>query len=150
MTAPPVLGVPEIARLIPHRHPMLMIDRVVELRPGVGGAGIKNVTGGEHYFPGHFPDNPIMPGVFSIEAIAQMAAIVLSATPGGSETSKAAHYLVMVEEMKFRRPIVPGDTMTVTAEVVKRIGSMVRVSGEVRVGGERAVSGRLVVGRGPA
>lgn len=147
MSAPAPFGIEEIVRRLPHRFPMLMLDRVLELEPGQRGTALKNVTGNEPHLQGHFPGAPIMPGVLTIEAMAQLAGVVLSAAePAGSLAGAARPpYLVAVEKMTFRKPVVPGDTMVIQAEVVRRLGKMIRVKGEVRVAGERVASGELVV-----
>lgn len=151
MSTGPVFGITEICRRIPHRFPMLMIDRIRDLEPGIRGTAVKNVTINEQFFQGHFPMEPIVPGVLIIESIAQTAAVVLAAADdvsAGGGGPLRPHYLVMVEKMKFRKPVVPGDTMIITAEVMKKFGSMIRVKGEVRVDERVVVSGEIVVGTG--
>ncbi|MET8050060.1 3-hydroxyacyl-ACP dehydratase FabZ [Streptosporangium sp. NPDC005286] len=101
----------QIRELIPHRWPMLLLDRVDKVEPGVKGTAIKNVTGTEIWFQGHFPDEAILPGVVVIEAMAQLAGVVFSLTG----TSKIS-YLAAVRSMRFRRRIVPGDQLVLTAE----------------------------------
>lgn len=101
----------QIRELIPHRWPMLLLDRVDKVEPGVKGVAIKNVTGTEIWFQGHFPDEAILPGVVVIEALAQLAGVVFSLT-GASKIS----YLAGVRSMRFRRRIVPGDQLVLTAE----------------------------------
>ncbi|MER6173272.1 3-hydroxyacyl-ACP dehydratase FabZ [Streptosporangium sp. NPDC001681] len=101
----------QIRELIPHRWPMLLLDRVDKVEPGVKGTAIKNVAGTEIWFQGHFPDEAILPGVVVIEAMAQLAGVVFSLTG----TSKIS-YLAGVRSMRFRRRIVPGDQLVLTAE----------------------------------
>ncbi|MER5621626.1 3-hydroxyacyl-ACP dehydratase FabZ [Streptosporangium sp. NPDC002544] len=101
----------QIRELIPHRWPMLLLDRVDKVEPGVKGTAIKNVAGTEIWFQGHFPDEAILPGVVVIEAMAQLAGVVFALTG----TSKIS-YLAGVRSMRFRRRIVPGDQLVLTAE----------------------------------
>lgn len=143
-------GIKEIYRRIPHRFPMLLVDRMIEIKPGKSGRGIKNVTYNEYYFQGHFPQEPIMPGVLIIECIAQVAAIVLSSSHSHKEGTIPfkPHYLLTIEKAKFNKPVLPGDTMVVDVTVVKKFGGMAKVQGEVNVKSEMVASGVLVVGTG--
>jgi 3-hydroxyacyl-[acyl-carrier-protein] dehydratase len=140
-----------IQDLLPHRYPMLMVDAIRELDPGKSGVAVKNVTCNEQFFVGHFPGHPIMPGVLTIECVAQVAGAVLAADLSreqSGETSKSPPYLLSVDNFKFRRPIVPGDTLVVTVKVQKRFGNMARIYGEVCVDGTVVASGELSVGGG--
>ena len=145
-----ILGVQEIENIIPHRFPMLLIDRILELEEGRRGVGIKNLTYNESFFQGHFPGNPIMPGVLIIECMAQVAAITLSSTREYKEAAKEKkniiNYLLTVEKVKFKRPVIPGDTMLIEMVVLKRLGGLARVKGEVKIGDKIAALGELTVG----
>jgi 3-hydroxyacyl-[acyl-carrier-protein] dehydratase len=99
-----------IQQLIPHRYPMLMIDRVTNIIEGESATGIKNVSINEHFFQGHFPAKPVMPGVLIIEAMAQTSAVLVMHTLGASSEGKLV-YFMNIENAKFRRPVVPGDTL---------------------------------------
>jgi 3-hydroxyacyl-[acyl-carrier-protein] dehydratase len=99
----------EILRLLPHRYPFLMIDRIVDIRGEEHGVGIKNVTVNEPQFQGHFPDNPVMPGVLLIEGMAQTAG-VLCLRQMGDATRKSVYFLT-IDKAKFRKPAIPGDTI---------------------------------------
>ncbi len=124
-----------ILELLPHRYPMLLIDRVEELFPGERGVGIKNVTINEPFFQGHFPDRPVMPGVLIVEALAQTAAVIaLSSMP--SDMRGQPVYFMSISEARFRRPVVPGDTLRLEVEKDK-----------VRRGVWRFVSKALVDGK---
>lgn len=107
---PEVLSVQDIKQLIPHRYPMLMVDKVEVQQVGEAGVGIKNVTANEEYFQGHFPDNPIMPGVLIVEAMAQTAGVIVTHAQKSDETEKMV-YFMSIEEAKFRKPVFPGDTL---------------------------------------
>ena len=103
--------------MIPHRHPFLLIDRVQDVLPETSATGIKNVTINEPFFPGHFPDKPIMPGVLIIESMAQTAA-VLVVSGLGPETKGKLVYFMSVESARFRKPVVPGDQLEI--KVIKK------------------------------
>jgi 3-hydroxyacyl-[acyl-carrier-protein] dehydratase len=113
----PDLDAEAINRLIPHRYPFLMIDRVVELFADTSAVGIKNVTVNEPFFPGHFPDHPIMPGVLIVEAMAQTAAALVVASIGPHAEGKLVYFMT-IEQARFRRPVVPGDQLRI--KVVKQ------------------------------
>jgi 3-hydroxyacyl-[acyl-carrier-protein] dehydratase len=128
----PILEINEIRRILPHRYPMLLVDRVVELE-AERIVGIKNVTANEPFFAGHFPDFPVMPGVLIVEAMAQTAGIlVLKSIP--DRESKLV-LLVSIESAKFRRPVVPGDQLRLEMMVLKRKASVAKMAGRATVDG---------------
>ncbi len=110
------LQIGEILNTLPHRYPFLLVDRILELEPGKSVVGIKNVTFNEEFFQGHFPGNPVMPGVLVLEAMAQVAGIALLGVTEGRE--KKLLYLSGVDRCKFRRPVVPGDQLRIEARIV--------------------------------
>jgi 3-hydroxyacyl-[acyl-carrier-protein] dehydratase len=116
----PVAGIDidinRIMQMIPHRYPMLLIDRVVELQPDHSAVGIKNVTINEPYFTGHFPTRPVMPGVLIIECMAQTAALLVVQTLGAAAEGKLV-YFMSIDDARFRKPVVPGDQLRI--KVVK-------------------------------
>jgi beta-hydroxyacyl-ACP dehydratase FabZ len=128
----PILDVNEIRRILPHRYPFLLVDRILELEPGRI-VGIKNVTANEPFFPGHFPDFPVMPGVLIVEAMAQTAGVlVLKSIP--DRESKLV-FLVSIESAKFRKPVVPGDQLRIEMSVIRRKGTVAKMAGRATVDG---------------
>ena len=123
-----------IQKLLPHRYPFLLIDRVVNIVPGHSGVGVKNVTINEPFFVGHFPGHPVMPGVLIIEAMAQTAAVLVMDTLGATSHGKVV-YFMSVESAKFRKPVGPGDTLHIHCEAQKSRGAVWRFSGEAKVDG---------------
>ena len=128
------LDILQIREMIPHRFPMLLIDRVVDLVPGETATGIKCVTANEEYFQGHFPRQPVMPGVLIVEALAQTSVItVLSSLP-----PKAGRivYLMTIDNARFRKPVVPGDRIELKVSKQKQRGMVWKFRGEAWVDGE--------------
>ncbi|MCU1275089.1 MAG: 3-hydroxyacyl-[acyl-carrier-protein] dehydratase [Bryobacterales bacterium] len=127
-----ILDINEIRRILPHRYPMLLVDRIVELE-AERIVGIKNVTATEPFFSGHFPDFPVMPGVLIVEAMAQTAGVlVLKSIP--DRESKLV-LLVSIESAKFRRPVVPGDQLRLEMVVLKRKNTVAKMAGRATVDG---------------
>jgi len=125
----------EIMRAIPHRYPMLLVDRVVEVVRHVSAIGIKNVSINEQFFQGHFPAHPVMPGVLIIETMAQTAAVLVVESLGPAARGKLV-YFMSIESAKFRKPVVPGDQMRVQVVKVKQRGNIWRFDGEAKVDGK--------------
>lgn len=128
----PVMDIQQIWDILPHRYPMLLVDRIEELEEERV-VGIKNVTINEPFFTGHFPDFPVMPGVLIIEAMAQVAGIlVLSSIP---ERKTKLVLLAAVNEAKFRKPVVPGDQLRIEMKVLKRKATIAKMNGVATVNG---------------
>jgi 3-hydroxyacyl-[acyl-carrier-protein] dehydratase len=128
-----ILDINEIRAILPHRYPFLLVDRIVEM-DGERVVGIKNVTNNEPFFQGHFPDFPVMPGVLIVEAMAQTAGVqVLASIP--DRASKLV-LLVAIESARFRRPVVPGDTLRMEMAVIKRKASVAKFAGRATVDGK--------------
>jgi UDP-3-O-[3-hydroxymyristoyl] N-acetylglucosamine deacetylase/3-hydroxyacyl-[acyl-carrier-protein] dehydratase len=129
-----VYGIEEIMRVIPHRYPFLLVDRILELEPGKRVVGLKNVTINEPFFQGHFPGHPIMPGVLIIEAMAQVGGmLLLGAMP---ERENKVVYFTTLNNVKWRRPVRPGDQLRFELELLQVRGSVAKMSGVARVDGE--------------
>ena len=118
----------DIKRLIPHRYPFLMIDRLVDIVPGERAVGIKNVTINEPFFVGHFPDKPIMPGVLIVEAMAQTAGTLVAHTLGCRDKERQV-YFMSIESARFRKPVVPGDSVRLHVEKKQSRGGVWKFSG---------------------
>lgn len=127
-----MMTVNEIMKLLPHRYPFLLVDRIADFQPGVSATGVKNVTINEPFFQGHFPGQPIMPGVLIIEAMAQVAGVM--AFRSGVEGK--AVYFMSIDNAKFRRPVVPGDQVMLDIKVLKQRGNVWRFSGTATVDGK--------------
>lgn len=130
----PRFDIEGIKKLIPHRYPFLMIDRAVNIVDGKSIVGIKNVTGNEPHFAGHFPNHPVMPGVLIVEAMAQSAAVLVVHTLGESAHGKVV-YFMSVEDAKFRKPVVPGDVLHVHCEAQRSRGAVWKFTGVAMVDG---------------
>jgi 3-hydroxyacyl-[acyl-carrier-protein] dehydratase len=125
---------PRIMEMIPHRDPFLMIDKVVDAVKNDRATGIKNVSPDEYYFRGHFPTRPVMPGVLIIEAMAQTAAVLVVHTLGRESEGKLV-YFMSVDNARFRRPVVPGDCLSVHVTKQRNRGNVWKFSGEAKVAG---------------
>lgn len=135
-----MLGIKEIQEIIPHRHPFLLIDRIEELEPGVRAVGVKAVTYDEPYFAGHFPGEPVMPGVLIVEALAQTGAVsILSVEDNRGKTA----YFGGMDHVKFRKKVVPGDVLYLECEIIKQKGPVGVGKATATVDGKVAVSAEL-------
>ena len=126
------IDIERLMELIPHRYPMLMVDRVVDIIPDVSAVGIKNVTINEPAFQGHFPQRPIMPGVLIVEAMAQTSGILVVQTLGAEAEGKLV-YFMSIDNAKFRRPVTPGDSMRIHVKKLQHRRNVWKFTGEARV-----------------
>jgi 3-hydroxyacyl-[acyl-carrier-protein] dehydratase len=133
-TTSTTIDIQEIKRLIPHRYPFLLVDKVRELIPEVSAVGIKNVTSNEPHFQGHFPSQPIMPGVTIVEAMAQTAAILVSKSLK-LEDSGALVYFLTIDNCKFRHLVGPGDVLELHIKVIRGRGKIWKFHGDAIVDG---------------
>ena len=143
---PNAIDVEEIQKLIPHRYPMLLIDRVVDFEPGKWLHGIKNVTVNEPVFTGHFPGYSIFPGVMILESLAQATGVLgFKSTEGRSDGEM--YLFASIDNAKFKKPVVPGDTMHLHVEFIKERRGMWKFYGEARVDGKVVCSADLMCAR---
>jgi len=130
----PDLDVMRIMQMIPHRYPILMIERVVDIVLGESATGIKNVSINEPFFQGHFPSRPVMPGVLIIEAMAQTSAVLVVGTLGAEAEGKLVYFMT-VDEARFRRPVTPGDTIHIHVTKQRKRANVWKFKGEAKVNG---------------
>ncbi|MGC6535435.1 MAG: 3-hydroxyacyl-ACP dehydratase FabZ [Parvibaculales bacterium] len=140
------ITITEIMDLLQHRDPFLLVDRVVEMDGEQSGVGIKNVTASEPWFTGHFPGNPVFPGVLIIEAIAQVSAILVlsNAKNSGSPIETKLIYFMTVDKVRFRHPVTPGDQMRIHVTQIRRRGMAYKFKGEVFVDGQLMAEGEIM------
>jgi 3-hydroxyacyl-[acyl-carrier-protein] dehydratase len=140
----PLLDVEAIQRLIPHRPPFLLVDRVVTLEPGRRIVAWKSVTMNEPFFQGHFPGAPVMPGVLVIEALAQAAAVLSVKSMPEEEARRKLTYLMAIDGARFRRPVVPGDRLELSVEILKQKGPVWKERGVASVDGQMVAECELM------
>jgi 3-hydroxyacyl-[acyl-carrier-protein] dehydratase len=138
-----MMDLQEIQKLLPHRYPFLLIDRVIEVTAGQKLTGFKNVTINEPFFNGHFPGHPVMPGVLVLEALAQACAILAYKSEGVDPAQKVT-YLMAIDGAKFRRPVRPGDRLQLDVEVVKHKGAIWKQKGVATVDGQKVAEAEFL------
>ncbi|KAB2037030.1 hypothetical protein ERO13_D03G043300v2 [Gossypium hirsutum] len=145
---PTVMDINQIREILPHRFPFLLVDRVIEYNPGVSAVGIKNVTINDNFFPGHFPERPIMPGVLMVEAMAQVGGLVmLQPEVGGSREN---FFFAGVDKVRFRKPVIAGDTLVMRMTLIKlqkRFG-IAKMEGKAYVGTDLVCEGEFLMATG--
>jgi 3-hydroxyacyl-[acyl-carrier-protein] dehydratase len=137
------MDIHEILRKLPHRYPILLVDRVLELEKGQRIKAIKNVTINEEFFNGHFPRRPVMPGVLMIEALAQASALLAFETLGQSPDDNTVYYFAGIDNARFTRPVEPGDQLVLEATLERMKSSVFKFKGRAMVGDEVAVEADL-------
>ncbi len=145
----PVFDIQAILRRLPHRYPFLLVDRVLEFVPGERILALKNVTMNEPFFQGHFPSQPVMPGVLIVEALAQAGGI-LACEMRGAEHQGDIVYFMGMDQVRFRRPVVPGDQLLLEARVTKMRSRAAKMSGRARVGDRLVAEAELMASFGSA
>ncbi len=142
MTKQTIIGIEKIIKSLPHRYPILLVDKVVELEVGKKIVAIKNVTFNEPHFMGHFPDHPIMPGVLIIEALAQAGALMVTADPSFDAEGKLV-YFMSIDGAKFRKPVIPGDVLELHVEAVQNRGAVWKLAATAFVDGQKVSEAQL-------
>ncbi|HCG99363.1 MAG TPA: 3-hydroxyacyl-[acyl-carrier-protein] dehydratase FabZ [Actinobacteria bacterium] len=135
-----MLGIEEIKQIIPHRHPFLLIDQILEYEPGKRAKGLKNVTVNEPFFAGHFPDYPVMPGVLIVEALAQVGAVSILSLEANK--GKIA-FFAGIDGFRFKRQVVPGDQLTLEVEITRTKGPVGKGKAVATVDGQIVAEGEL-------
>ncbi|CAI9103999.1 OLC1v1002601C2 [Oldenlandia corymbosa var. corymbosa] len=145
---PTVLDINQIREILPHRFPFLLVDRVIEYNPGVSAVAIKNVTINDNFFPGHFPERPIMPGVLMVEAMAQVGGIVMLQPEVGG--SKENFFFAGIDKVRFRKPVIAGDTlvMRMTLTKLQRRFGIAKMEGKAYVGSDVVCEGEFLMAMG--
>ncbi|MEP6790264.1 MAG: 3-hydroxyacyl-ACP dehydratase FabZ [Ramlibacter sp.] len=143
MTAP-VMDIHEILKLLPHRYPFVLVDRVLELETGKRIKALKNVTINEPFFVGHFPHRPVMPGVLMLEAMAQAAALLSFATLGITLDDKTVYYFAGIDGARFKRPVEPGDQLVMDVTLERSKAGIYKFKGITRVGDDVACEAELM------
>ena len=142
----PVVSIGEIIKTLPHRYPFLMVDRILEMDPGKSIVGLKNVTANEPFFPGHFPDRPVMPGVLILEAMAQVGGIM--AYHSLPQMKERFIYFMGIDKVKFRRPVLPGDQLIMKLSVMHRSSRAWKMQGHAYVEEQLACQAELTAAVG--
>jgi len=124
----------EIMKLLPHRYPFLLIDRIVELNPGKKVVAVKNVTINEPFFIGHFPNEPIMPGVLIVEAMAQAGGVLAWESTDKEKQAEMTFYFTAMDRVRFRKPVVPGDQLILEVELLRLRSTAAKFTGTAKVG----------------
>ncbi len=138
------MDINEITKLLPHRYPFLLIDRVLSMEPDKSIVALKNVTINEPFFPGHYPHFPVMPGVLIIEAMAQAAALLSFKSMGAGANEKSVYYFAGIDGARFKRPISPGDQMIIKVSLIRSMRGLFKFSAVVEVDGQLAAEAELM------
>jgi 3-hydroxyacyl-[acyl-carrier-protein] dehydratase len=138
-----MIEIKEIMTILPHAYPFLLVDRIIEIEPGKRIVGIKNVTYNEPFFPGHFPGRPIMPGVLIVEAMAQTSGVLVFKSLSEEERNKLVYFLGM-DNVKFRKPVIPGDQLRLESEITKHRQSIWGFKGKALVDGKLVAEAELL------
>ena len=138
------MDIGEIMKYLPHRYPMLLIDRVVDMQLGESLVAIKNVSYNEPYFQGHFPNRPVMPAVIILEAMAQATGILVLRSMDKIPSEKSIYYFVGIDGARFRRPVEPGDQLRIEVKLIRSVRGIWKLRSDATVDGETVASGDLM------
>ncbi len=139
-----MMDIHQILKQLPHRYPILLVDRVLAIEDGQRIRALKNVTMNEPYFTGHFPHRPVMPGVLMIEAMAQTAALLSFAITGTTPDDKSVYYFAGIDAARFKRPVEPGDQLIMDVELLRAKAGIYKFKGVARVGDEVACEAEIM------
>ena len=146
LAAEQIIDVNRIREIIPHRYPFLLVDRITYLEPGIKASGYKNVTTNEPFFQGHFPGNPIMPGVLIVEALAQLGCVAMLIK---DEYKDMIGLFAGIDSVRFKKPVVPGDKLELYVELLKLKGPIGKFKGEAKVDGQLACEAEVLFALAP-
>ncbi|MBV6475839.1 MAG: 3-hydroxyacyl-ACP dehydratase FabZ [Rhodocyclaceae bacterium] len=138
------MDIHEILEHLPHRYPILLVDRVLDVVPGERIVALKNVSVNEPFFPGHYPHHPVMPGVLIVEALAQAAAILSFKTLGGKPDDKSVYYFVGIDNARFKRPVSPGDQLILEVSIQASKRGLWKFAAQAKVDGQVAAEAELM------
>lgn len=138
------MDINEIMAYLPHRYPFLLVDRVVHLEPGKKIVALKNVSMNEPFFAGHFPKHPVMPGVLILEALAQAAALLSFKTVGDAPDSDAVVYFAGIDGARFKKPVMPGDQLTLHVEILRNLKGIWKYATYAEVDGQRVAEAEMM------
>lgn len=141
-----LIDINKIREIIPHRYPFLLVDRITHIEPGVKATGYKNVTSNEPFFQGHFPGNPIMPGVLIIEALAQLGCVAMLSK---EEYKDMIGLFAGIDNVRFKRPVIPGDKLDLSVELLKLKGPIGKFKAEAKVNGQLAAEAEVLFAIAP-
>ena len=144
MTEPYPMDIHAVLKQLPHRYPFLLVDRVIECRPGETLQAIKNVTINEPFFQGHFPHRPVMPGVIILEALAQATGLLAFATVGSTPDEGTLYYFVAIDKARFRKPVEPGDQLELNVKLLRNIRGVWRFATEAKVDGVTVTTAEMM------
>jgi 3-hydroxyacyl-[acyl-carrier-protein] dehydratase len=140
----PIMDVRLIEKYLPHRYPFLLVDRITEIEPRKRIVGLKCVTMNEPFFTGHFPGQPVMPGVLILEALAQCSALLILKDMTAEERAGKVIFFMAIDGARFRKPVTPGDRLELACEILKAKGSVIKAKGEARVDGQLCAEGEFM------
>lgn len=148
MTEAYSMDIHEVMRQLPHRYPFLLVDKVLECIPGKSITAIKNVTFNENYFPGHFPERPVLPGVIIIEALAQATGLLAFATAGRTPGEGELYYFVGIDKARFKKPVEPGDQLVLKADLVRTLRNIWKFDTRAEVDGKVVAKAEIMCAPG--
>lgn len=139
------MDIHEILKLLPHRYPFLLIDRVLSIDPDKSIVALKNVTINEPFFPGHYPHHPVMPGVLLIEAMAQASALLsFKSMAGGAPDQKSVYYFAGIDNARFKRPVSPGDQLIIKSSLIRSMRGLYKFGATIEVDGQLAAEAEVM------